>query len=257
MSRIAVICGTGMSGLSNEFDVIKPNSTLRIETNWGDVPVTLSQIKEGIVAVVDRHHSSGALRKPPHNIEHRANVMAVKSLVPDIIVSVNSVGTMRKDMPPGTVGVTSDVLDLSTRPWTFFDEDATHFDRTSIFDDSCSKICVRALIESQGYSPSGVTVAQCVGPQFESPSEITALEKLGADTVGMTLGPESRLISEIEIPYIALACSSKWAAGRDPKDPKSPIDHHSVDKLASSMRARISSCLIALLREYSDNQSQS
>ena len=132
-----------MSGLSNEFDVIKPNSTLRIETKWGDVPVTLSQIKEGIVAVVDRH----PLREPsesPHNIEHRANVMAVKSLVPDIIVSVNSVGTMRKDMPPGTVGVTSDVLDLSTRPWTFFDEDATHFDRTSIFDDSCSKICVSA-----------------------------------------------------------------------------------------------------------------
>ena len=51
--------------------------------------------------------------------------MAVKSLDPDIIVSVNSVGTMRKDMPPGTVGVTSDVLDLSIRPWTFFDEDAS------------------------------------------------------------------------------------------------------------------------------------
>ena len=64
MSRIAVICGTGMSGLSNEFNVIKPNSTLRIETNWGDVPVTLSQIKEGIVAVVDRHHSSDPSRTP-------------------------------------------------------------------------------------------------------------------------------------------------------------------------------------------------
>ena len=183
--------------------------------------------------------------------------MAVKSLDPDIIVSVNSVGSMREDMPPGTVGVTSDVLDLSIRPWTFFDEDAVHHDRTSIFDDSCSKICVRSLIESQGFSPSGVTVAQCVGPQFESPSEIVALEKLGADTVGMTLGPESRLISEIGIPYIALACSSNWAAGKDPRDPKSPIDHHSVDKLASSMRARISSCVIALQNEYQDTQSQS
>ena len=257
MSRIAVICGTGMSDLSNEFNVTKSNSTLRIETNWGEVPVTLSQIEEGVIAVLDRHHSPGSSRTPPHRIEHRANVMAVKSLDPDIIVSVNSVGTMRKDMPPGTVGVTSDILDLSIRPWTFYDEDAVHHDRTSIFDDSCSKICVESLIESQGFSPSGVTVAQCVGPQFESPSEIIALEKLGADTVGMTLGPESRLISEIGIPYIALACSSNWAAGKDPRDPKSPIDHHSVDKLASSMRARISSCVIALLNEYQDNQSQS
>lgn len=80
MSRIAVICGTGMSDLSNEFNVTKTNSTLRIETNWGEVPVTLSQIEEGVIAVLDRHHSPGSSRTPPHRIEHRANVMAVKSL---------------------------------------------------------------------------------------------------------------------------------------------------------------------------------
>ena len=41
-------------------------------------------------------------------------------------------------------------------------------------------------------------MAQCIGPQFESPSEIDALVRLGADVVGMTLGPESRLIAETE-----------------------------------------------------------
>jgi len=257
MSRIAVICGTGMSDLSLEFDTIKTNSSVRIETNWGEVPVTLSNLSEGSVAILDRHHSSGRNRTPPHMIEHRANVMAIEGLKPDIIVSINSVGSMRKDMPPGIIGVTSDVLDLAVKPWTFYDEDAVHYDRTSIFDDQCSGICTRSLTSSQGFSPAGVIVAQCVGPQFESPSEIIALEKLGADTVGMTLGPESRLISEIGTPYVALACSSNWAAGKDPRDPKANIDHHSVDKLASTMRSRISECITSLLTEYRIHQSQS
>ena len=85
---------------------------------------------------------------------------------------------------------------------------------------------------------------------FESPAEISALERLGADTVGMTLGPESRLISESGIPHVALACSSNWAAGRDPTDPRANIDHHSVDRLASTMRELVTYCIKSLLIEY-------
>ena len=257
MPRIAVICGTGMSDLSGEFNVLRPNTIVRIETDWGDVPVTLSHLSEGSVAVLDRHHSPGNSRTPPHMIEHRANVMALKSLNPDILMSVNSVGSMRNDMPPGIIGISSDVLDLSVRPWTFYDRDAVHYDRTSIFDNRAMDICSRSLKLSQGSCPEGITVAQCVGPQFESPTEIIALEKLGADTVGMTLGPESRLVSEIGISYVALACSSNWAAGKDPQNPKNPISHHSVDKLASTMRARVSACVTSLLEEFRPSQSQS
>ena len=104
--------------------------------------------------------------------------------------------------------------------------------------------------KNQGAVPQGIIVAQCVGPQFESPAEISALERLGADTVGMTLGPESRLISETGIPHVALACSSNWAAGRDPTDPRANIDHHSVDRLASTMRELVTSCIKSLLIEY-------
>jgi len=250
MSRIAVLCGTGMSALSDEISNPSQNTIVRIDTDWGEVPVTLSNLPEGMVAVVDRHHSIGDKRMPPHMIEHRANVMAVRSLKPDLIVSINSVGSMRDDFPPGYIGITSDILDLAIKPWTFFDDDAQHFDRTSPFDSDAMSICSKSLSKNQGTVPLGIIVAQCIGPQFESRTEISALEKLGADTVGMTLGPESRLISETGIPHVALACSSNWAAGRDPIDPKATIDHHSVDRLASTMRQLVTSCLKSLLIEY-------
>ena len=65
MSRIAVLCGTGMSSLSNDISPPSENTIVRVDTDWGEVPVTISNLPEGMVAVVDRHHSIGEKRTPP------------------------------------------------------------------------------------------------------------------------------------------------------------------------------------------------
>ena len=245
--RIAVLSGTGMSDLALEMsNNASRNSEIRVDSQWGQVPTILVETGLGKVLLIDRHHREGEARTPPHEIEHRANIHAAKSFCPDLILSVNSVGTMIEDLPPGMIGVASDVLDLATRPWTFHDEDAIHADRTSIFDKKASEICSLALSKTQEGTPSRLVVAQCIGPQFESPSEIDALVRLGADVVGMTLGPESRLIAETGIPHVAISCSSNWAAGRTPGDPSAEIDHHAVDAKAAKLRARVRDCIEAL-----------
>ncbi len=245
--RIAVLSGTGMSDLALEMsNNASINSEIRVDSQWGQVPTILVETGLGKVLLIDRHHREGEARTPPHEIEHRANIHAAKSFSPDLILSVNSVGTMIEDLPPGMIGVASDVLDLATRPWTFHDEDAIHADRTSIFDKEASEICSLALSKTQESTPSKLVVAQCVGPQFESPSEIDALVRLGADVVGMTLGPESRLIAETGIPHVAISCSSNWAAGRTPGDPSAEIDHNAVDAMAAKLRARVRDCIEAL-----------
>jgi purine nucleoside phosphorylase len=249
MPRIAVICGTGMSAFASTLasgDDPRSNSMI-VESQWGNVPLSVVNHDLGVVFVIDRHHSTENARTPPHAIEHRANVHAAASCEPDLLVSVNSVGSMLESMPPGTVGVAEGVLDLSIKPWTFHDDDAIHADRTSPFDPKASSVCEEVLAEKQGSPPSRVVVAQCVGPQFESPSEIDALEMLGANVVGMTLGPEQRLVSETGIAHISLLCSSNWAAGRTPGDPDAQIDHGEVDEMASEMRDLVASCILSLL----------
>jgi len=250
MSRIAVICGTGMSAFSSTLETTTSTSSPMIaESNWGDVPISSLTHELGQVFVIDRHHSNDESRTPPHAIEHRANVHAASSCKPDLIVSVNSVGSMIESMPPGAVGIASDILDLSIKPWTFHDDDAIHADRTRPFDQRYSSVCETVLIESQGTSPTGLVVAQCVGPQFESPSEIDALQRLGAHVVGMTLGPEQRLVSETGIAHVSLVCSSNWAAGRTPGKPDAEINHEAVDEMASQMRDMVSRCITALLED--------
>ncbi len=249
MPRIVVICGTGMSTFASTL-ASEENSSIEYmtaESQWGDVPITAVNHEFGEIFVIDRHHSDGDERTPPHAIEHRANIHAAASCEPDLMVSINSVGSMVETMPPGTVGVAEGILDLSITPWTFHDDDATHADRTSPFNQRASTVCASVLEGVQGRAPSEVVVAQCIGPQFESPSEIDALEKLGAHVVGMTLGPEQRLISETGIAHVSLPCSSNWAAGRTPGDPDAQLDHEAVNARASQMRDLVSTCITALL----------
>ena len=245
--RLAIIAGTGMDRLSKSISASE-TSSVRSDTPWGQVPITILSVDGCEVFLVDRHHSDEAgLRTPPHRIEHRAVVHAIRSVNPDLIVSVNSVGTMIESLPPGRVGVVTDVLDLSTKAITFHPSDAVHADRTNSFSGRHM-----SLLESAGIDglviPARLVSAQCVGPQFETPAEIRALSMMGADVVGMTLGPESRLISETGIPHVAICCSSNWAAGMTPGDSSAPIDHHQVEALADSIRSIVANCIMTLIK---------
>ena len=154
-------------------------------------------------------------------------------------------------MPPGTVGLASDVPDLSTKPWTFHDNEAIHSDRTSPFDQDIISVCTDQLEETQGCAIA-LVVAQCIGPQFETPAEINALEKLGAHVVGMTLGPEQRLVSEYEIPCFTNLLI-KLGSGRTPGDPTAEIDHYAVDQMASKMIESLAACVISVLQSIQNN----
>ena len=251
MTRIAILCGTGMSSLADDLILSGKNAvtSIRASSEWGDVPLNLVKTNHGEIVIIDRHHSPDGSRTAPHEIEHRANVHAAASTNPKLIISINSVGSMNDELPPGNIGIAGDVLDLSIRPWSFHDDD-THFDRTSPFDEKAISIATKALSTQECVVLKNLIVAQCVGPQFETAVEIDALEKLGADVVGMTLGPEQRLVCETGIPHLALCCSSNWAAGREPGNPMAPIDHHSVDAMAATLRSRISKCLDSLIQLF-------
>ena len=81
MARIAVLCGTGMSAFASQLASAHgvAASTMRVDSEWGQVPATLVSIDEDEVLIIDRHHSDSDSRTPPHRIEHRANVHAAAS----------------------------------------------------------------------------------------------------------------------------------------------------------------------------------
>ncbi|MBA45369.1 MAG: hypothetical protein CMB31_02125 [Euryarchaeota archaeon] len=253
MPRIAVLCGTGMKSL---VDALPPSlklidqESIRIDSPWGEVPSEIIRftVEDGSnheIAIVQRHHGDGIVT-PPHRIEHRANVHAVLSFDPEFVVSINSVGSMREDLPPGYIGVAKHTLDFTGKVWTFHDDDAIHADMTSHFDSELSELVISALDSSQDVVPH-VVVAQMTGPQFETPAEINALKTMGADVVGMTLAAEAKLIAEKGCKHLGLSVSSNWAAGQTPGDESAEIDHHAVEGLASTVHGRLWSAIMSCL----------
>ena len=113
---------------------------------------------------------------------------------------------MDSDFPPGVVGVADDVLDLSGTVWTFHDHSAVHVDRTQIFNRALSAIASEVLTGQDGAGPNAYRqiVAQASGPQFESRADVEAFHRLGATCANMTIGGETRCMSEKTPPLVGL-----------------------------------------------------
>ena len=247
MARLTVLCGTGITELATSTDGAEVE-TFRSDTPWGEVPCTLVRTEGHEILFIYRHHSPDGKVNPPHSIDHRANVHAATSFGSAAVISVWCVGTMDSDFPPGVVGVADAMLDISGTVWTFHDSSAVHVDRTEMFDRGLSAIASDILKSQNHAGPNAYKqiVGQASGPQFESRADVEAYHRLGATCVNMTIGGEARCMSEKESPHVGLLLSSNWAAGKDPAGKLAPVDHHSVENLAASMRARVWAAILAI-----------
>jgi len=253
MVRVCILYGTGLSNLPKFISKLYDSeiNVLRSHSKWGDVPISaINDSSNNSIFMIHRHHSDDGSVTPPHLIEHRANIHASSSTNSDFIISINSIGSLSSKFLPGDIGITIDMIDFSEYSWSFHDASAVHSDRTSIFDQQIINNLEIIIENIQQKCVQKIIVAQCNGPQFESPAEINALGKMGAEAVNMTLGPESRLISELSIPYASIIYSANWASGRNPNGNSITIDHDEVEKSGSFIVGNISKCIDLLINQY-------
>ncbi|MCC7553383.1 MAG: S-methyl-5'-thioadenosine phosphorylase [Methanobacteriaceae archaeon] len=201
---IGVIGGSGVYKLTELADSIKLK---KVKTSYGeDVDISILTVDEKEIAFISRHSSNHSL--PPHMINYRVNIAALKSIGVDKIIATNSVGSLNKDISPGDIAIATNFIDFTkNRPTSFYDDKVVHVDVTEPY---CSKI--NNLISSKFNVKKGVYVCT-EGPRFESAAEIRMFEMLGGDMVGMTGLPEAVLAREKEICYSSLCLVSNYAAG--------------------------------------------
>ncbi len=210
VERVAIIGGTGVSdlpGLITERQVV--------DTPYGPVAVLVAQTERYPVVFLNRH---GLNREhPPHRINYRGNLAALRMLGVTRVLATYAVGSINRALPPGSLIVIDDYLDFTSgRSATFFDGGDTGHAYTEMSTPCCPALRARLLaLATQAdlpLHPSGVYVCTN-GPRFETPAEIRMYAQLGADVVGMTGMPEVTLARELGIHYAAVAYSINWAAG--------------------------------------------
>lgn len=206
---IAVIGGTGLY----DPKIFKELGRRIIKTPYGSSPeIVAGELLGNEIFFLPRHGKSHAM--PPHRINYRANIYALKMLKVERIFSTNSAGAINKKLSLGNIVIPHDFVDLTKgREATFYDKEAVHIDVSEPYCPELRRVLAKAAENVAGKVFGSAVYACTQGPRFETPAEIRMLRKLGCDIVGMTGVPEVALAREVEICYAAICTVTNFAAG--------------------------------------------
>jgi 5'-methylthioinosine phosphorylase len=211
---LAILGGSGLSRFPSLAEVRR----IAAHTAFGDPsgPLALGRIGGREVMFLARHGDAHSI--PPHQVNYRANIQALKDAGVTRIASVATVGGIRREFGPGALVVPDQIIDYTWgRASTFFEgpgAKVTHIDFTEPYSGAirnailaAAKACGEAITDGGCY---GVTQ----GPRLETAAEIARMERDGADLVGMTAMPEAALAREAGLEYAAIAVVANHAAGK-------------------------------------------
>jgi 5'-methylthioadenosine phosphorylase len=176
--------------------------------------VTLGRWNEGEIAFLARHGHDHSV--PPHRINYRANIWALREVGATAILATAVSGGIRAEMRPGDLVLIDQFIDVTTgRAGTFYDEvgNLRHTDVSEPYDPDLRRRLAEAARDAGTEVLANGTYICTNGPRFETPAEIRAYRAWGADLVGMTGCPEVALANELGIPYASVGVISNPAAG--------------------------------------------
>lgn len=208
--KAAIIGGTGVYSLTSHSEIKE------IATPFGKVRLSLQSIPHGKKEIVflPRHGADHAT--PPHLINYRSNIWALKEIGVSHIFATNAVGSMDPRFKPGDLILFNDFIDCTKgRAHTFHDGEDGVF-HTNMADPYCQEL--RRIIPIEGAKKSidfqgeGVYVGT-EGPRFETAAEINMYRNWGGHVVGMTGIPEVTLAKELGLCYAGVGIITNWATG--------------------------------------------
>ncbi len=227
--KIAFISGTSIV----KSDLFSSWETKSVTTVYGTV-----QYKQHGSHVLINRHGYGAPR-PPHAINHRANIRALADLGYTDVVSVNSVGSLKPDLPPGTIVSCADYVGLQQGPQTFFDEELKG--GAPGIDNNLIPLLAERLAPEFSLQ-TGTVAVQMRGPRFETRTEVQIIKAWG-DVVGMTAAHEADLCREIGLRYNSLAIVDNYANGLTGDS----VDFEKFAALVKANQAKVNRLFVRLL----------
>jgi 5'-methylthioadenosine phosphorylase len=202
-AEIGIIGGTGVYDQEN-FEDIKE---IKVFTPFGETSdlISVGVYKNVKVAFIPRHGKNHTI--PPHRVNYRANVWALKQLGVKRIIASAAVGSLREDYGPGTFVIPDQFIDRTKKRLDTFYEGG-QVCHISAADPFCEQLRLFFIETAQkiglDVKKSGTYV--CIeGPRFSTRAESRLFQMWKADVVGMTLYPECVLAREAELCYVSIS----------------------------------------------------
>jgi 5'-methylthioadenosine phosphorylase len=199
----------GIFGGSGFYRFLDDVEEVALDTPYGppSARIRVGEIEGKRVAFMPRHGDEHTL--PPHRINYRANVWAMKQVGVRRIVGPSACGSLKPELEPGTFVVCDQFVDRTRmREDTFYDgPQTTH---VSAADPYCPDLA--RIFADEGVTQGG-TVVVVQGPRFSTRAESRWFSAAGWDVVNMTQYPEAWLARELELCYVNLMLVTDYDVG--------------------------------------------
>jgi 5'-methylthioadenosine phosphorylase len=203
LDMIGIIGGTGLYAIPGLVD----ETWRRVDSPFGapSDELLFGRLGDHRVVFLPRHGRGH--RIPPHEIPFRANIDALKRAGATMVLSISAVGSLRRELAPGTFVLVDQFIDRTLRgPKTFFTTGCVA--HVSMAHPTCARLRGELAAAGAGLGMpvvAGGTYVAMEGPQFSSVAESTMHRTLGGDVIGMTNMPEAKLAREAELCYATVA----------------------------------------------------
>ncbi len=236
----------GVFGGSGFYELLDNPREHKVNTPFGapSSPVMLGEIGGRTVAFLPRHGKDHSL--PPHMINYRANLWAMKDLGVSQIIGPNACGSLQAHVEPGHFVICDQFVD---RTWgrkdTFYDGPITT--HVSAADPYCPVMREIAVEKSKELGitvhPRG-TVVVIQGPRFSTRAESQWFAAQGWEVINMTQYPECYLARELEICYCNISLITDHDAGAEGAV---PVTNDEVVRVFNENNQKVKDLLYAVI----------
>jgi purine nucleoside phosphorylase len=209
--QYAIIAGSGFASFGTDAE------GRMLDTAFGtpSAPVRALDYGDHTVFFLARH--GDALDIPPHAINYRANMKALRDSGVHTVIALNTVGVINPHIHPGQVAVPSQLIDYTSgRDHSIYEGggELDHIDFTLPFTESVRQSLLQAGRRADVAVHDGGVYGVTQGPRLETAAEVDRFERDGVDLLGMTVLPEASLARELGMEYACLSLVVNHAAGR-------------------------------------------
>jgi 5'-methylthioadenosine phosphorylase len=213
----------GIFGGSGLYRLLDDVEEMPVATPYGppSAPVRVGKIEDVDVAFMPRHGDEHTL--PPHRINYRANVWAMREVGVRRIIGPSACGSLKREIPPGTFVICDQFVDRTqAREDTFYDgPQTTHVSAADPYCRQMGGVLAECGRELDIPIVEGGTIVIIQGPRFSTRAESRWFSQSGFDLVGMTQYPEAWLARELELCYANVSLVTDYDVGVDGGEPVS------------------------------------
>ncbi len=248
----------GIFGGSGFYSLLKNVEFVNVETPFGPPSdsVALATVGDKKVAFLPRHGRDHSI--PPHMVNYRANVWAMKELGVTRIISPCAAGSLQSHVKPGDFVVCDQFVDCTkARADTFYDGPiVTHVSPADTYCPEMREIAVNCIRNEGIAVHEKGTVVVIQGPRFSTKAESIWFTSMGWEVINMTQYPEAYLAHELEMCVVNISLITDYDSGLHAEGEVEPVNAEEVMQVFHNNADRIKRVVLGMIATIPNERSR-